>query len=460
VTVRPAPDGTRTPAADDRRRLRRAVVGILAVAAAARVALVLATPDLPMRDDPADYHRLAVSVARGHGFGETVLAAGGGPTAFRPPLYPFLLGMVYRVAGVDVGTARAVQAGLGVVAVGLLGVLVARLAGRRAGLAAMALAAVYPPLLLAGGTLMSEAVSLPLELGALLAALAHRRSPRAWRWPVVAGVLVGLAVLARPNHAVLALPVALLLAGSRPRRLGPAVASLVAAAAVVAPWTARNAAVFGRFVPVSDLDGYVAAGVYNPLSAGLRAHPGAFVPPVAVPELAPLFADPALDEVALGDELRRRAVEYARAHPGYVPKVVAWNTLRLFDLGGLSFTRIAARSLGYGPRLADLEAVSFLAVGALALVGLTDRRARRVPAAVWLTPVLFVATTVPLLGTFRYRLPVEPFVLLAAACGLTRLLARSGARAAPGPGRPPVPSAAVGEGGVGAVPNPRGGGAP
>lgn len=436
VSAAAVPGGASAPARPARRagwRPAVPVLVVLAVAAAARLALILATPDLPLRDDPADYHRLAASVARGEGFGDTVLAAGGGPTAFRPPLYPFLLGVVYRVGGVDVGTARLVQAGLGVAAVGLLGALAARLAGRRVALVTMALAAVYPPLLLAGGSLLSESVSLPLELGALLAALAHRRSRRGWWWPVLAGALVGLGVLARPNHAVLLVPVALLVAGPRPRRWAPAAAAVVAAVAVVAPWTVRNAVVFGRFVPVSDLDGYVAAGVYNPVSAGFTAHPAAFVPPVAVPDYAPLFADPALDEVAVGEELRRRAVEYARDHPGYVLKVAAFNTMRLFDLGGWSFTRIAARSLGYGPRLADVEVVSFLVVAGLAVVGLADRRARRVPGALWWTPVLFVVTTVPLLGTFRYRLPIEPFVLLAAALGATGLfsrLSRSGSKSA------------------------------
>lgn len=467
TTPAAAPPATGPAPAPPGHRERRPVVGVLvvlAVAAAARLALILATPDLPLRDDPADYHRLAASVARGHGFGDTVLAAGGGPTAFRPPLYPFLLGVVYRLGGVDVGTARLVQAGLGVAAVGLLGLLAARLAGRKVALVTMALAAVYPPLLLAGGSLLSESVSLPLELGALLAALAHRRSGGGWRWPLLAGVLVGLAVLARPNHAVLLVPVALLVAGPRPRRRAPVAVAVVGAVAVVAPWAVRNAVVFGRFVPVSDLDGYVAAGVYNPVSAALGAHPAAFVPPVAVPDYAPLFADPSLDEVALGDALRRRAVEFARDHPAYVPKVVAFNTLRLFDLGGWSFTRIAARSLGYGPRLADIEVVSFLVVAVLALAGLTDRRARQVPAALWWTPVLFVATTVPLLGTFRYRLPIEPFVLLAAAFAVTRLAARltSGAGgtdgAEAGAARTAHAGAGAGEGVPGAPANPHAGG--
>ena len=72
----------------------------------------------------------------GHGFGETGLAAGGGPTAFRPPLYPLFLGAVYAVTGDSITAARLLQALLGVAAVGLLGVIAWQLWGRRVALIA------------------------------------------------------------------------------------------------------------------------------------------------------------------------------------------------------------------------------------------------------------------------------------------------------------------------------------
>src|SRR5665213_495981 len=167
-------------------------VVILAVAVLVRVAWLVANGHLALANDPADYQRLAVSLAGGHGFGTTVVAPGGGPTAFRPPLWPLFLAGLYWLVGVHVMVARAVEVGVGVLTVGLIGGLARQLWSRRPALGAMAVAAIYPPFLLAGGSLLSESLSLPLELGSLSAALAARRSARPVPWVLAAGVACGL----------------------------------------------------------------------------------------------------------------------------------------------------------------------------------------------------------------------------------------------------------------------------
>jgi hypothetical protein len=49
---------------------------------------------------------------------------------------------------------------------------------------------------------------------------------------------------------------------------------------------------------------------------------------------------------------------------------------------------------------------------------------RRTPLAFWATPLLFVAVTIPTLGTSRYRAPIEPFIVLLTAFALTHLFFR------------------------------------
>ena len=136
---------------------------ILGTALVVRVVWLVATRHLVLVNDPADYQRLAVSIAAGHGFGRTVVAPGGGPTAFRPPLWPLFLAGLYWLVGVHVMVARAVEVVLGTLSVGLVGVLGGQLWSRGPGRVAMGLATVYPPLLLAGGSLLSESLSLPLS---------------------------------------------------------------------------------------------------------------------------------------------------------------------------------------------------------------------------------------------------------------------------------------------------------
>lgn len=428
VIAEPSPQVVEAPD----RRTWLAVAAILAVALAVRVVVVLATRDLRLVDDPADYQRLALSVAHGHGFGDTVLAAGGGPTAFRAPLYPFLLGVFYNLFGVSVTAARLVQAVLGTATVALIGLLAYRMFGRRAGLIAAAVAAVYPPLIVSGASLLTESIAIPLLVGAILLALEFRRRDDV-RWAIAAGVVTGLAVLTRENSFLLLVPLVLLAWTRRPRwsvrALVAPVAVVIAAVVVVTPWTIRNVATMDALVPVTDSTGYVWGGVYNPVSDHNPRFPAAFVPPTAVPSYRSLFADTTLDENDLAKALQSRAKTYARENPTYVGKVVFWNSVRLFDLTGTDFGRIVGSSLGFSNRVSDVTVYAWYLVAALALVGALVAPLRRTPWALWLAPLLFWATTVLALGTFRYRAPLEPFVLALAACAIDAAYRRVAHRA-------------------------------
>jgi hypothetical protein len=428
VTTTATPAG-RSPAPPDEVRRTIAVTGtratvaaLTAVALVSRVAVVLATRPLALHDDSLEYDRIGRLLAHGHGFGESVLAAGGGPTAFRPPLYPLFLGAVYRITGGSVTAARLVEAVLGAIAVALVFLLVRRIASDRVAVVAVAIAAVYPPLLLTGTSVMSESIFLPLELGALLAAVEHRRAPRGALLPALAGVLCGLGVLARPQGVVLAVPILLLVSWrtGRDRRPLVAAAAVVAAVALtVTPSIVRNAVATGHFVPVSDLDGFNIAGTYN---ADAPATPWpyryAFRPPNTVEALDPLFSDRSLDEVELSARLRRAGTDYLVDHPGQLAPTLAWNTARLFDLTGRTAARAAAAHLGYGPMAADIAFASYAVMALLALAGAATRVARRIPVALWTAPVLLWLVTIPVLGTTRLRAPIEPFIVLLAACAV------------------------------------------
>jgi hypothetical protein len=268
----------------------------------------------------------------------------------------------------------------------------------------------------------------------LAAALEARRTGRHRAgWAAAAGALTGLAVLARPTNAVLLVPVVVLLCGPpllTRRNLGPVVVAGALAVLVVVPWTIRNTSAFDRPVLVSTSNSFVVGGVYNRTADTDRVHHALWRPPSAVPELAPLFSDRSLDEAELASRLDDAGRRYARAHPGYVGRVVFWNGARLFDVTGPGVARQSAGPLGYGGVAANVWLAGY-AIGALvALAGLAMGALRRTPAVFWVTPLLFVAVTVPTLGTSRYRAPLEPFIVLLAAFAVTQLLNRR-----PGPMR-------------------------
>ena len=419
-----------------------AAVAILALALAARIGFAVWSGHLQLANDPADYQRLAVSIVHGHGFGTTVVAPGGGPTAFRPPLFPLVLAVLYRVVGVHLVAARALEAVLGTLTVALVGLVARQLWDGRRALAAMALAAVYPPFLLAGGSLLSESLSLPLELGCFAAALHARRARRPGRWIGLCGLLAGLDVLTRSDSVVLLLPLALLAApvGRRGRARIGAVALLgLTAAAAVTPWLVRDAVVMGRFVPVTTQAGLVASGTYNDTAAHDSAHPAAWRPTNLVPGYVPLLRGTEIQEESA---LRSAALRYVRQHPTYPLRVVGWNLVRLFDLDGLGTPRASWGANGYGPGTAASDAVGLAVAGVLAFVGLAAGAARGVPRSIWLAPVLLVLVTAVVLGESRLRLGVDPFLVLLGGAGATAVAAvgatRSPRGVRPQPGASPA----------------------
>lgn len=398
------------------------------VALLIRLALVLATPHYvpPAHDDPSDFDRMALALADHGRFPESVGTAHGGPTAFRPPLFPLALGAVYRIVGTGSGpprweAGRLLEAVLGALAVGLIFMIAWRLWGRAAALASGGLAAVYPPLVMAGSSLMSESLFIALTLGAVLAALAHRNSPHRWRFAVLAGLLVGLASLTRGNGIVLLVPLILMTWGESPRlSLQAARAPLTVAfvtAAVLAPWTVRNAIELHAFVPITTETGYALAGTYDAQAQATRS---LWQPPFAQ-ELWIWALEPGANEAQVSSRLTSVAFHYIRAHPVSLLATAYWNTARLLNLTGPGIETSLAHVWGYPRWLAGLSVYAFWLLALLALGGALTPAARAAPAAMWGAPLLILLSAVPLLGLTRYRLPADPFFVLLAALGALSL---------------------------------------
>lgn len=422
---------------------RGLLVAILFLALALRVAAIGADGGYEPANDAFEYDYYAQAIAGGDGYPRSGYLLQGGPTAIRGPGYPYFLGGVYALGGNSLTAGRLAGAALGALAVLLIYLIARRLWGSRVGLVAAGLAAVFPPLVLLSRELLSESLFIPLELGAVLCALNFRRSGGSLRWAAAAGALCGLALLTRNTGLALliCLPLGVLVTQPRLRPqalIGPLVL-LAAAALVVAPWTARNEARFGRFIPVTTSAGITASGVYNPASFGDSPTHGAWRDPRLVPRFTPLFVTPGRDEAEVDAILRREARDFAWQHPGYVAEVFAWNLLRLFEVTGGSVVDKRGRSVddrGIGSATPSVERAGLVLVVLLALAGtlalIFSRPVRagklggptgppRGPLFLWLLPILIVVMTAFLNGLPRDRLPADPFLLILAAIGLTVL---------------------------------------
>jgi 4-amino-4-deoxy-L-arabinose transferase-like glycosyltransferase len=412
---------------------RRVVGSLLALALIVRLGYVAATPGYQANNDAHNYDVHARSIAAGHGFAR-IGSGPSGQTAFRPPGYPYLLAGVYTVSGVEHATpetrylaGRVANALVGTAIVALIGVLSVQLFDRRVALVAMALGAVYLPLILVGGSLMSEPLFAALLLGALAAAVRHRRLAHRYRWALAAGVLGGLAILTRANAAILLAPLVVAVWDARPRwswrALAPPAVLVAVALGTVAPWTIRNAVVFDRFVPVSTQLGTALAGTYNEAARTDRDHPASWRSLRRVPDYQYLVR-PArwhqTPEPVLERKLRAAALRYAAHHPAYVAEVGFWNTARMLDLAGMSWSRHTASTIGIGPRWADAGVVTFWLFAALAIAGALTARGRRTPRYIAAVPaLLFLSVAFLVFETPRYRTGIDPFIVMLASVALS-----------------------------------------
>lgn len=408
------------------RRVQFALV--IVVALGLRVGLVAITGEHVPWGDPLDYDRHAAHLAEHGTYPPSNQAAPGSPAAFRPPAWPHVLAGVYEVTGARWTAARITAALLGTLSVALVYAIAGAALGPAVARAAGWLAAVFPPMVFLSGSLVAENLFVFLMLVAAWATLRAREQGHRFAWAVLAGVACGLAALTRTNGLALLLPVAVGLAaasGLRPRRLPvrallvPA-AALLAAALTIAPWTVRNAAAFGEFVPVSTQGGYTMAAVWNADADS----PG---PSRGAPHYGPVEPyqhRPGIDEVELDRTLRPRATDYARSHPGYVVELAGLNVLRMFKLAGdESFTYYWNLERDMTPARRAVDSVGLAVVVVLALFALVSRRSRallrRAPLWLWLFPLLMLASSVLLLGNPRYRAPIDPFLALMAAVAVT-----------------------------------------
>jgi 4-amino-4-deoxy-L-arabinose transferase-like glycosyltransferase len=308
------------------------LLALIAVVGLGARAYVVAKPVANPADDSHAYYALSKALYEEGSFGGPSFRDSSDWSPGAPLLYA---ASFYATGGAREGTARIVEALLGVAAILVVFLLGRRLgdaagprAGRRlgstAGLLAAFAVAVYPPFIHSTGELMSEPpaiLTLPAAVLAFLWASEPGRSRWAWLAP---GFLFGLTAMFRPEYlfvgaafVVLAVlrPVLArgLSLGWKPG-LGGAGLLLAALLLPIAPWTIRNVDVLGRVVPISTGSGkalYV--GTYLPADGEYQRVKALLVQRYEHRDLAPNSAAlDAVDPTPLFDRVAERYPDLSR----------------------------------------------------------------------------------------------------------------------------------------------------
>jgi len=363
--------------------------------------------------------RIARALVTGSGYGDpfaNIYLAHTGPTAWLPPFYPLLLASIFRVLGIFTAASAwvlfAIQSVFSAATALAVWSIAVRCFSRRVALWSAWIWALYP-------AAMQYAVRWPWEMTITTAlftfalALAIRMrgigdaerdaGPLTGSW-VLFGILWGLIALSNATLLIF-LPVCGLwiLAGSHPLRL--AIRDAVFAAAVflacIAPWTARNYAVFHRFIP---LRGNFGAELYMGNGPGSTGFLMEYLHPFQDPIQLRRYAQ--LGEVRYVAERSAAARAFIAAHPGHF----AADVLRrvYFFWAGVPHPSDERWYNEIG------RTVNFALLSIAGLLGLALALRNRIPAAglfacaFLLLPLPYYLVTVHA----RFRHPLEPLIAI------------------------------------------------
>jgi 4-amino-4-deoxy-L-arabinose transferase-like glycosyltransferase len=250
------------------------------------------------QNDPAFFHRYAVNLLEGNGYGQVSWRA------FFPPGMSFLLAGWYSVTTPSPVAGQWLNAIIGTSWAFLVFAIGRRTIGERAGKWAALLIAIMPTLVLYSATLGYELVLGFIFLATIYLALLILDLPTyGLVLSVPLGLLLGFGSLIKP--ICIPVPVLLviwwLLLGLGKRSFSCGILTLASMACVITPWTLRNYRELGEFVLISTNGGVVLYSANN-------SHTDGSVSPV---ERLP----GEVNEVAT-DRLRSKAaIDWIKSHP-------------------------------------------------------------------------------------------------------------------------------------------------
>jgi hypothetical protein len=427
---------------------------------------------LPIWND-AGYHYLQGRLlARGHGFVDgTLWVFSGGtrfaPSAGDPPLYASFIAGLAKV-GITSGTGvRLATSVVGLAGVLIIAIVTRRLFGRRAGVLAAAIGAVYPMLWINDGMGLSEGVYAPLIALVILVAYQFWDRPSLRSAGVLSGV-IALAALTRGEALLLFVAVPLpLLWGLRSlsvaQRLRLLGVMTVVGALMVLPWFAYNLSRFeepvlmtsgtGAVLSAASCDatyygdqlGYYANCYDDFIRQGLVLNklPGCDEAAVAAAQFdtrsdAVRACFPSIDTM---DESQRDkligelAQDYIAGHRRRLPVVMAARIGRAWDLYVPNIGD-AAEPLGQNTQLnwaiegrgkwsSRAGIVAYWLLLPFAVGGVVILVRRRIPVSPLLAMAAVITVTSSMaFGITRYRVPIDVVVVIAAAGAVATLASR------------------------------------
>jgi len=371
-------------------------------------------PRFSAQPDQIDYEQLAFSMSTGAGYA----TPDGLPTARRPPGTSLTLLPAYAAAGRSFTVGRLWFCLLSALTCLAAAWLAAQCFGPAAGLVSAFWLALYPGHFYYPMHFVSEVPYgfwLTLACGSMVSALRDARHVN--RFTLLAGACLGLAVLTRPQIA-LVVPIAGLLALLSRRTTRQELIHLATAAvvmgAVLLPWVVRNTIVMGK-PTLSTVGGVTFWGANNetvlndPQLRGLWLRSSDLID-----DRHPLSGT----EIEKEEQAWQYGVDFVARNAGRMPGLVAMKVWRLVS----PFEATENRVVWWTFAVAWLFTVPWAVAGIV--LALKDDR-DRIAGGVLLVPLAAtLMTTLVFYGSIRFRDSIIPLLVVLAARALVRVAPR------------------------------------
>jgi 4-amino-4-deoxy-L-arabinose transferase-like glycosyltransferase len=374
---------------------RRTLLSIFIVALLIRGGFVLTLQDGFYFPDSIEYSGAALNLLISGQLGEVYN---------RPPAYPVFLASVYFLFGENIFAVRVMESFIGALLAVIIALIGRRVAVPAVGVLAGVTWAIYPMGIFIAGLVYPTGLAVMLLACGVWCMLPARQEELSGKGVFSGGVYLGLAALTIPV-ALLTIIVAAawVFYWARQSRLFLALLLFLGAGVTIVPWTARDFLVHRQLVPVE--------------SSFKR-----YLPQIVTTETR--LQDNGVNPILLRLELY--AVHFGRNFVGFwelYPSRIQMSDQGYRNKLHAKDSQIVKETI-YSPNQL-INAVSILSVGPIFLCALLGtvamwlRRDRwRELSLLWVMVLSFAVGYAVFVGKIRYRVPVEPYLIILSAYGV------------------------------------------
>ncbi|MBU4220133.1 MAG: glycosyltransferase family 39 protein [Euryarchaeota archaeon] len=363
--------------------------------------------------DSSFYDGIAKNILAGNGFGYPE------PTAYVTPLYPLFLSAVYMIFGHNILAVQLLQALIGSLSVLCVYFIAKKIFDEKIGSIAAIIMAFYPHQIFWSGYILTETLYVFLLLFAILFFIRFCERQTIVN-ALVAGILLGIAGLTRPIafcFTAFLIIYIIWLNKNKVQGLKFSCIFVIGVLLVSSPWIIRNYNTFGEFIPGSTEGWFV---FYAGNSPGATGGLDGYV--TGYQDFTPLnftsTSERNLSETEMNNEYKLSSLNFIKENPSSFFKIMPrkfWNMWRP-NYAKASIKNHALMSLPY------------IIMIALALCGIYYSYQKHKNKLKWIL-YFFIAYNILFhlifIGLIRYRLPVEPVLIIFAAYAISFHIHRS-----------------------------------